>query len=39
VFEAVEEAMEEAAMMAGDFNFVDLAFDDDEDDDDEEADD
>jgi HEAT repeat protein len=30
VFEAVEEAMEEAAMMAGDFNFVDFPFDDDE---------
>ncbi len=33
VFEAVEEAMEEAAMMAGDFDFVDFAFSDDDDDD------
>lgn len=30
VFEAVEEAMEESAMMAGDFDFVDFPFDDDD---------
>ena len=30
VFEAVEDAMEEAAMMAGDFDFVDFSFDDDD---------
>lgn len=33
VFEAVEDAMEEAAMMAGDFDFVDFSFDDVDDDD------
>ena len=32
VFEAVEDAMEEAAMMAGDFDFVDFPFADDEED-------
>ncbi len=32
VFEAVEDAMEEAAMMAGDFDFVDFSFDDNDDD-------
>jgi len=31
VFEAVEEAMEEAVMMAGDFSFVDIPFDEGED--------
>ncbi len=30
VLEAVEDAMEEAAMMAGDFDFVDFSFDDDD---------
>ncbi len=30
LFEAVEEAMEEATMMAGDFDFVDFPFDDDD---------
>lgn len=34
VFEVVEEAMEEAAMMAGDFNFVDFSFDDEDEEDD-----
>ena len=32
VFKAVEDAMEEAAMMAGDFDFVDFSFDDNDDD-------
>ncbi|MBK8899926.1 MAG: HEAT repeat domain-containing protein [Anaerolineaceae bacterium] len=35
VMEAVEEAMEEAAMMAGEFDFVDFDFDDEEDDEDD----
>jgi HEAT repeat protein len=35
VFEAVEEAIEESVMMAGDFNFVDLPFDEEEDEDDD----
>ncbi|MAU01258.1 MAG: hypothetical protein CL608_29285 [Anaerolineaceae bacterium] len=34
VFEAVEDAMEEAAMMAGDFDFVDFPFADDDEEDD-----
>ena len=34
VYEAVEDAMEEAAMMAGDFDFVDFAFADDDEEDD-----
>lgn len=33
ILQAVEEAMEEAAMMAGEFDFVDFDFDDDEDED------
>ncbi len=35
VFEAVEDALEEATMMAGDFDFVDFAFDDDDEEEDD----